>query len=127
MNFVQPIRGMRKLEAIKQHLRESNERDYILFMIGINTSLRISDILPLQVLHVEGAHIHLREQKTNKYKSIKINSTLRKELDKFIAGKAGEEYLFKSRNRKQISGLKDEPIDTSKPFLLDSSMKIISL
>jgi integrase len=69
MNFVQPVRDPRKLEAIKQYLKEINERDYILFMIGINTGLRISDILQLGVVYVRGIHITLREKKTNKQKA----------------------------------------------------------
>jgi hypothetical protein len=35
MNFVQPIRDLEKIEAIKQFLKEQNERNYMLFLIGI--------------------------------------------------------------------------------------------
>jgi integrase len=52
MNFVQPIRDPEKIEAIKQFLKERNERNYILFLIGVNTGLRISDILKLKVSDV---------------------------------------------------------------------------
>lgn len=36
MNLVQPIRDSKKLEAIKQYLKEKNERDYIFFFFDWN-------------------------------------------------------------------------------------------
>jgi integrase len=116
MNFVQPIRDKRKLEAIKQHLRNQSERDYILFMVGINTGLRISDILPLQVGKVKGSHLDIIEKKTHKRKLIKINKSLRKVLDAYVAGKPDYEYLFKGRSKKHLNGLRDEPIDCSMAY-----------
>ncbi len=37
MNFVQPIRDPEQIQHIKEYLRENNERNYILFVMGINT------------------------------------------------------------------------------------------
>lgn len=116
MNFVQPIRDLQKLEAIKRYLKDTNERDYVLFVTGINTGLRISDILPLQVGQVQGMHIDIREKKTGKQKLIKINKTLRKALDAYIAGKPDYEYLFKGRSIKHKSRTADEPIDASMAY-----------
>ncbi|PEB90278.1 site-specific integrase, partial [Bacillus toyonensis] len=45
MNFVQPIRDPEQIQQIKEYLKEKSERNYILFVMGINTGLRISDIL----------------------------------------------------------------------------------
>ena len=47
MNFVQPIRDKNKLEEIKNELKKNGTRDYMLFYTGINTGLRISDLLKL--------------------------------------------------------------------------------
>lgn len=116
MNFVQPIRDTRKLELIKQHLKDTNERDYILFLVGINVGLRISDILPLQVRHVKGSHIDIIERKTGKRKMIKINATLRKALDAYIRGKPDNEFLFKGRSIKHKSRAIDDPIDSSMAY-----------
>ncbi|MDB5053291.1 MAG: integrase [Bacilli bacterium] len=121
MNFVQPIRDPRKLQALKDHFQATNERDYILLMVGINTGLRISDILPLKVRQVRGTHIDIREKKTGKQKLIKINRALREALDTYIKGKPDHEYLFKSRNKKHKSGLINEPIDTSMAYKILSS------
>jgi integrase len=98
MNFVQPIRDPEKVEAIKQFLKEQNERNYLLFLIGINTGLRISDILKLKVGDVKGTHISIREKKTGKQKRIRITPSLKRELKWYVEGKNDEEYLIKSRN-----------------------------
>lgn len=48
MNFVEPIRDPKKIAQIKNLLRgQGRYRDLLLFVVGINTALRISDILPL--------------------------------------------------------------------------------
>jgi integrase len=97
MNFVQPIRDPEKVEEIKLFLKEQNERNYMLFLIGINTGLRISDILKLKVSDVKGTHISIREKKTGKQKRIRITPSLKRELIRYIKGKSDDEYLFKSR------------------------------
>lgn len=115
MRYVQPIRDIRKIEAIKHYLRVRNERDYVLFMVGINTGFRISDIRTLTVKDVKGTHIEIIESKTKKLKKIKIRKSLRKSLDDFIKGKQDYEYLFTGRSRKH-SGIAGEPIDSSTAY-----------
>lgn len=109
------IRDIRKVEAIKHYLRIRNERDYVLFMIGINTGFRISDIRWLTVKDVKGTHIEIIEGKTKKIKKIKIRKTLRKALDDFIKGKQDYEYLFTGRSKKH-TGNAGEPIDSSTAY-----------
>lgn len=97
MNHVQPIRDLEKLEAIKEYLKFRNERDYIMFMVGINTGLRISDILKLKVKDVSSDYISMREQKTGKQKRIILTPSLKRILKKYIAEKDPSEYLIRSR------------------------------
>ena len=52
MKVVQPIRDITKLEQIKDLLRHQSVRDEFLFTLGINSGLRISDLLPLRVCDV---------------------------------------------------------------------------
>jgi hypothetical protein len=53
MNFVEPIRDRKKIAQIKNLLRGAGRfRDLLLFVVGINTALRISDLLELQVGHI---------------------------------------------------------------------------
>lgn len=69
----------------------------MLFIIGIKTGLRISDILKLKVSDVKGTHISIREKKTGKQQLIRITPSLKRELNRYIEGKSDDEYLFKSR------------------------------
>lgn len=85
------------LEDILNHLKKTNERNYILFNLGLYTGLRISDILRLQVKHVRGRdNIRLREKKTGKHKDIKINKKLKKVLDSYVQDKEDYQYLIYS-------------------------------
>ena len=52
MNFVDPIRSRKKIAQIKNLLRgERRFRDLLLFVVGINSALRISDLLTLRIGH----------------------------------------------------------------------------
>jgi integrase len=52
MNFVEPIRERKKISQIKNLLRgQYRYRDLLLFVVGINTALRISDLLELRISH----------------------------------------------------------------------------
>lgn len=97
MNTVQPIRDKNKIEQMKIELLKSGYRNYMIFVIGINTGLRISDILKLTVSDVKDkTHIMIKEQKTSKEKRFLINSFLRQEIDKYINGMNDKDYIFKS-------------------------------
>jgi len=99
MNKVEPIRDKQKIEEVKMELLKDNYRNYLLFVLGINTGLRIGDMLKLKVEDVRNqTHIILKEQKTGKSKKFFINSVLRNALDEYIANMADNEYLFQSRN-----------------------------
>ena len=52
MNFVEPIRDHKKIAQIKNQLRgQMRFRDLLLFVLGINTALSISDLMQLQIGH----------------------------------------------------------------------------
>lgn len=98
MNFVQPIREKEKIDEIKNELRKSGYRDYLLFVTGINTGLRISDLIRLRVEDVRNkTHIVIKEKKTDKAKRFLLNSYLKEKLDEYIKNLPDEEYIFKSR------------------------------
>ena len=76
---VEPIRSTRDIESLKKLLHD-NPRDYALFVIGINTALRASDLLSIQIEQVmnlePGDSLELRERKTGKKRSIVINKAV---------------------------------------------------
>ncbi len=82
---------------IKRYLKEQNDRNYMLFVTGINSGLRISDILPLKVIDAKRSYFNIIEIKTNKKKRIDMTPQLQREFKKYIEGKEDHVYLFKSR------------------------------
>ena len=78
MELVEPIRDMKKLEKMKKYLKGKSLRDYGLFVLGINSGLRVSDLLNLKIDDVADKgklkdRIHLIEQKTGKTKDFPIS------------------------------------------------------
>lgn len=111
MSATQPIRNKKKLQEFKefymtQHRRQhpTDLRNYTLTMLGLNTALRISDILNLTWADVftgkkAKSHITVREQKTGKENRILLNAELRRILEKYYRQCRRTEsscYLFPS-------------------------------
>src|SRR5699024_2813140 len=114
---VQPLRSLSEIEAIKTELSK-RPRDLLMFIIGINTTLRISDILPLKVRDVSGDYILLNERKTNKAKRIRINESVKNALHNLVPSDATpDDFLFPSRKG-------DKPISRVQAWrILDSAAK----
>ncbi|WP_026575969.1 site-specific integrase [Bacillus sp. UNC438CL73TsuS30] len=95
---VQPLRTKEEIEEMKWSLRRHcSERDYFLFVFGINTGLRVSDILPLKVGDIRGkTHVNVVQQKNGKPRRISLKQ-LAPEIDNYTKGMSDEDYLFPSR------------------------------
>lgn len=84
---------------VADYLKSKNERDYVLFIFGIYTGLRISDILKFRVRDVRDKDaVYIREKKTGKEKRFPLNQELKPVIRDYIQGKEDFEYLFKSPN-----------------------------
>ena len=103
MKTVQPIRDHAKIDAMKKALLCKSERNYFLFVLGINVGMRISDLLPLRIGDLMGTHLVVQEKKTGKRKRFFINNQLRREIEQYAIGRAPEEYVFPSRKGGHIS------------------------
>lgn len=113
MNTVEPIRDLEKIEEIKNYLKKKNYRDYVLFNLGINCGLRISDLLKLKVGDVRGKyHLKLKETKTKKNKNQRLPLPVIEMLEDFVEGRSDEEYLFQSRKGK------NEPLQRQRAFTI---------
>lgn len=107
MEFVQPIKDRKKVEAVKKVLKGSNLRDYCLFVLGTNSGLRISDLLSLNVGDVMDERgnvkdrISLKEKKTNKRKDFPISDNAKKAIVEYLVTRNYEldEPLFMSRKK----------------------------
>jgi len=91
MNFVEPIRDRKKIAQIKNQLRGQHRyRDLLLFVVGINTALRISDLLGLQNDHFLDDHRYInprfwiKEQKRGKRQEVVVNTSIREALDEYL-------------------------------------------
>jgi integrase len=95
---VQPIRSMEDLDNMKWALkRHCGERDYILFSLGINTGLRVSDLLKLTIQQLKGKKkIVVVEKKTKKKRDIYLTGVF-EELNAYIETLDETEWLFPSR------------------------------
>lgn len=95
---VQPIRSIEKIADMKWSLKKwCGERDYILFLIGINAGLRVSDLLDLKIADVKGKKkVTIIEGKTKKSRDIYLTN-IYDELNAYINTLQGTEWLFPSR------------------------------
>jgi integrase len=98
MNTVEPIRDIDTVNDIADELKAQNERDYVLFMAGIYSGSRISDLLKLRVKDVRNKErIYVREEKTGKERVYPINNHLKKIFKEYIQSMEDWQYLFPSR------------------------------
>ncbi|OMC81863.1 hypothetical protein BK128_21595 [Viridibacillus sp. FSL H7-0596] len=125
MRYVEPIRDKEQLEEITSYLKEDCERDYVMWMTGINIGIRISDILPLRVKDVRNeSHLKIKERKTSKYKRVIITPQLKRIFKEYTKGKKDNEYLFPSRQRTKTG--KQQHINRSTAYrILNDAAKAI--
>lgn len=109
MAAVVPIRSTEKIRVLKILLRGDipnslqGKRNALLFVFGINTALRISDLLRLRVRDVVDSEGHLREnvtvleKKTGKNRRFPLNESIRAALQDYPVLKNGpDSSLFPS-------------------------------
>ena len=99
---VQPIRNQQQLDDMKWALkRHCSERDYILFILGCETGLRVGDLLrppTQQILSLKGKQnkiLRVKEGKTQKIRDIYIANCFQEVYE--YAKNVQSAYLFPSR------------------------------
>lgn len=106
MQTVQPIKDKEKIEAMKKILRAATLRNELLFVLGINTGLRISDILALTIADVSTQkgvvdRLELREKKTKKKRMIALSKKTCRLIERYIEEERPaahqDEALFRSQ------------------------------
>lgn len=91
----EPIRNKYDVKAVEEYLKKRSKRNYVIWVLEVNSGLRVSDIVGLNVSDVTNkSHITLVEQKTRKRKSFYINDKLQKVLKKYTKGRNPSEPLF---------------------------------
>ena len=129
MSTAQPIRDLTELENFKNYYLEihPNIRNYTLITAGINTALRISDILSLhweQVYDFRNKrfhkYIHITEQKTGKETRIAINQNLQNAFCQYLNSlnhPKPDDYIFWGKTPKR-------PLSRSQAFRIIKNVSI---
>jgi integrase len=111
MEYVEPIKDIESIIAMKLILKKQSQRDLLLFVLGINTGVRISDLLSLKVDDVwDGVKsrefLHLKDDIREETQTFFLNNSVRTELQAYMEMHSLQsmDYLFKSKqNNKPIS------------------------
>lgn len=115
MSTTQPIRNKELLEDFKDYYKTNkyNLRNYTLIMLGLNSALRINDILHIKHSDIFynkriKEYIIINEHKTHKENQIYLNDTIREVLSQYheylvnlSVYKEGNPYLFPSLSSKE--------------------------
>ena len=97
-----PITNARDIKSIKKLLSDQ-PRNRLLFILGINTGLRVQDLLNLKVGEIKqakvGDRVVLREKKTQKENVFMVNKDIKDAVDDYLktVDSKDEHFLFKSR------------------------------
>jgi integrase len=98
MQVVQPIKELEKIEQIQEILKKQSHRDWLLFTIGINAGLHLSDLLTLRVVDLKNKNrISIKEEKTGKEKTFTINNQLKEWISEYVKNMDNYDFLFPSQ------------------------------
>ncbi|MGA8942424.1 MAG: tyrosine-type recombinase/integrase [Thermoactinomyces sp.] len=105
MEFVEALRDKKQINAIKKYLKKHSERDFLLFVFGINTGLKISDILNVRVGEViePGGTVRDFYQAACSGREVYLNAKVKKAILHYVQLKqlSPEDYLFQSSKTKK--------------------------
>ena len=105
MTTVEPIRNIKSLRKLEAYLLKHSARDLLMFTIGTNCGLRISDIVALNVGDVRNkSHIQIIEKKTGKFKKFPVNTKLK---PMFKLNELGASVIAIGRNVERLNITKE--------------------
>lgn len=99
---MEPIRSKEDIENMKDVLMDMGEREFMIFYLGTNCFLRISDLLNLKPSNFIDGYLIVIEKKTGKKKKQKMNPTVLKTLECYCERNEIEQddYIFTSQQYK---------------------------
>jgi len=103
-HLVEPIKQKNDIKVIEEYLKNKNLRNRLIFAFGINTGLRVSDILNLNVGDVlNKTHVKIKEKKTGKLKIFPLNNKIQNLLKDYLKNKNENEPLFIGKKKKRLN------------------------
>lgn len=112
MDYVEAFRDIKQINEIKKYLKNHSERDFLFFVIGINTGLRINEILEMKVCDVVdekgrlNQYFSLRAYDQHPEKQVYLNAKVKNALSHYLETSKlqKEDYLFiSSKTKKPIT------------------------
>jgi len=104
MNMTYPLKDKKQIDMVKLYLKSKSTRNYLMFILGLSSALRISDVLKLGVSDIfDGKNpkefIDVKEKKTGKSKRFATSPNLKKAIKEFVKEYQPnqDEYVFSSR------------------------------
>lgn len=109
-----PIKSEKELDRVMRYLWYKKEhskskikeyqayRNYIMFLIGLNTAFRAEDLLQLRTCDVIKGHICIKENKRKKIQNFEINKQLYEDIKRYINTYEfkDSDYLFMGQKKK---------------------------
>lgn len=101
MEYVDAIRDTGKIKAIKKLLKEQSPRDYLLFVLGINTGLKISEILTIKwsdIVNENGSVKNFIDRDSEQEIPIYLNAKVKNAISNYLSSISIDysNYVFKS-------------------------------
>ena len=99
-----PIVDKNLIEQIKQKYLERNQkRDLLLFLLSINTGIKLIELLKLQVCDIKNKDIlTIKESYTKIKKVFSLNSEIKKLAKEYTENRKAKEPLFRSKFGKAV-------------------------
>ena len=108
-----PIKNEKQLNSVLIYLNQQKEhaktpikyylayRNYMLFLIGLNTAFRAEDLLQLRVCDVIKGFVSIKENKTGKVQNFRMNKQLHDQILEYIDtfNLKNSDYLFMGQKK----------------------------
>lgn len=104
MEYVEALRDVKEINAIKKVLKRHSERDYVLFIVGINTGLKITEMLSLKVKDLLNdkqeakRFLYIPQKEGSPPKEVHVNEQVSRAVRHFVKeqGMENDDFLFAS-------------------------------
>lgn len=102
---VQPLKTTQEILAFQDALctGKFQKRNQFLFILGINTGLRMGDLLKLRVCDIANQDIAVLQEEKTKKKRILYLAEMRPLIDRYVKGMQPDRYLFLSSTQRQLT------------------------
>ena len=108
MEFVEPFKDLKQINAMKKYLQNNSHRDYLLFVLGINTGLKMNEMLELKVADLIDAQGNIKCFYSTVYvdtmpgRDVYLNARVKGALEHYFSHckLTGDQYLFQSAKTK---------------------------